>query len=191
VVVKDVMSSNVAAVGPDVSVAVAARTMRDRGVGCLPVVEQGQVIGMITDRDLVERALAEGLDAYKTAVHSVMAAAPMSCRAHQAVDEAHQIMMRRQVSYLPVLNERGRLVGVLSYGDLAGHRPRCRPHAVRFFKKMSTSSGHQRNVAVGTVYLSPATRKEDIPAAAIRRFEHDHKVAPWNQLADGYEVVDE
>ena len=190
-VVKDVMSSNVAAVGPDVSVAVAARTMRDRGVGCLPVVEQGQVIGMITDRDLVERALAEGLDAYKTAVHSVMAAAPMSCRAHQAVDEAHQIMMRRQVSYLPVLNERGRLVGVLSYGDLAGHRPRCRPHAVRFFKKMSTSSGHQRNVAVGTVYLSPATRKEDIPAAAIRRFERDHKVAPWNQLADGYEVVDE
>jgi CBS domain-containing protein len=190
VVVKDVMSSNVAAVGPDVSVAVAARTMRDRGVGCLPVLEQGQLIGMITDRDLVERALAEGLDAYKTAVHAVMAAAPISCLAHQTVEEAHQMMVRRQVGYLPVLNERGRLVGVLSYGDLAGHRPRCRPHEVRFFRRMSTSSGRQHKVAVGTVYLSPATRAEDIPAAAIRSFERDRKIEPWSQLADGYEVVD-
>jgi CBS domain-containing protein len=189
VVVKDVMSSNVAAVGPDVSVAVAARVMRDRGVGCLPVLEQGQLIGMVTDRDLVERALAEGLDAYKTAVHAVMAAAPMSCRAHETVEEAHQMMVRRQVGYLPVLNERGRLVGVLSYGDIAGHRPRCRPHEVRFFRKMSTSSGRQHKVAVGTVYLSPATRAEDIPAAAIRRFERDRKIEPWSQLADGYEVV--
>ncbi|MGH6921252.1 MAG: CBS domain-containing protein [Geminicoccaceae bacterium] len=189
-VVKDLMTSNVAAVGPDVSVAVAARTMRNRGVGCLPVVEQGQVVGLITDRDLVERALAEGLDAHKTAVHSVMSAAPMSCLASQAVEEAHQMMTRRQVKYLPVLSDRGRLVGVLSYGDLAGHRPKCRPHEVRFFKKMSTSSGHQRNVALGTVYLSPATRKEEIPAAAIRRFERDHKVEPWSQLADGYEVVE-
>ena len=188
-VVKDVMTSNVAAVGPGVSVAVAARTMRDRGVGCLPVVEQGQVIGMITDRDLVERVLAEGLDAYKTAVHSVMSAAPASCRPHQAVEEAHEMMMRRQVTHLPVLNERGRLVGVLSYGDVAGHRPRCRPQAVRFFRKMSTSSGHQRNVPVGTVYLSPATSREEIPAAAISSFERDYKVAPWSQLADGYEVV--
>lgn len=188
--VKEVMTANVAAVGPDVSVAVAARTMRDRCVGCLPVVEQGQVIGMVTDRDLVERALAEGLDAYKTAVRSIMSGAPVSCLAHQTVEEAHQKMTRRQVSYLPVLNERGRLVGVLSYGDLAGHRPRCRPHEVRFFKQVSTSSGHQHNVALGTVYLSPATRKEDIPAAAIRRFERDHKVEPWSQLADGYEVVD-
>jgi CBS domain-containing protein len=190
VVIRDVMTSNVAAVGPDVSVAVAARMMRDRSVGCLPVVEQGQVIGMITDRDLVERALADGLDAYKTAVHAVMSTAPISCLAHQTVEEAHQMMKRRQVSYLPVLNDRGRLVGVLSYGDLAGHRPRCRPHEVRFFKKMSTSSGQQRKVAIGRVYLSPATSEEDIPAAAIRRFERDHKIEPWSQLADGYEVVD-
>jgi CBS domain-containing protein len=190
VVVRDAMTSNVAAVGPDVSVAVAARMMRNRSVGCLPVVEQGQVIGMVTDRDLVERVLAEGLDAYKTAVHSVMSAAPMSCRAHQTVEEAHQMMMRRRVSYLPVLNDRGRLVGVLSYGDLAGHRPRSRPYEVRFFKKMSTSSGRQHNVAVGTVYLSPATSEEDIPAAAIRSFERERKVEPWSQLADGYEVVE-
>jgi hypothetical protein len=54
---------------------------------------------------------------------------------------------------------------------------------------MSSSSGHQHNVEVGTVYLSPATKKEDVPEAAIRRFERDHRVEPWTQLADSYEVV--
>ena len=78
--VKDVMSSNVATVGPNTSVAVAARAMRHRVVGCLPVLEQGQVIGMVTDRDLVERALAEGLDAHATAVRSVMSAVRSSAR---------------------------------------------------------------------------------------------------------------
>ena len=190
-VVKDVMTADVAAIGPDVPVAVAARMMRDRCVGCLPVVEQGKVIGMITDRDLVERALAEGLDAHKTVVHAVMSAAPMACRPDQAVEEAREAMTRRQITHLPVLNERGRLVGVLSYGDLAGHRPKSRPHAVRFYRKMSTSSGHLHKVAVGTVYISPATSVEDVPAAAIRSFERDRKVEPWSQLADGYEMVDE
>jgi CBS domain-containing protein len=187
--VREVMSSDVAAVNPSISVAVAARVMRDRVVGCLPVVEQGQLIGMITDRDLVERVVAEGLDAYRTSVRAAMSAAPISCSADHRAETARQIMEESWIKHLPVLGARGELVGVLAYGDLAGHRPKCRPHAVRFFRKMSSSSGHQHNVEVGMVYLSPATKKEDIPRVAIRRFERDHHVDPWTQLADSYEVV--
>jgi CBS domain-containing protein len=189
VLVKDVMSSDVAAVGPNVSVAVAARVMRDRVVGCLPVVERGQPIGMITDRDLVERVVAEGLDAYRTAARVAMSAMPIACSADHPAEAARQLMEANQIKHLLVLGARGELVGVLAYGDLAGHRPKCRPHAVRFFRKMSSSSGHQHNVEVGTVYLSPATKKEDVPEVAIRRFERDHHVEPWTQLADSYEVV--
>lgn len=189
--VKEVMSSNVAAVDPNTSVAVAARAMRRRVVGCLPVLEQGQVIGMVTDRDLVERVLAEGLDAHATTVRAVMSAAPVFCSAHQPIDEARRLMVDHRIKHLAVLGPHGEMVGMLAYGDVVGRRPKCRPQEVRFYRKMSTSSGHQHKVAIGTVWLSPAIKTEDVSAAAIRSFERDHKVVAWTQLADGYEVVDD
>ena len=63
--VKDVMKREVATVGPDASVALAARVMRDQDVGCLPVLEREQLIGMITDRDIVVRGVADGLDPHR------------------------------------------------------------------------------------------------------------------------------
>ena len=100
-------------------------------------------------------------------------------------------MADNRIKHLAVLGSHGEMVGVLAYGDVVGHRPRYRPQEVRFYRKMSTSSGHQHKVAIGTVWLSSAITKENVSAAAIRSFERDHKVGAWTQLADGYEVVDD
>jgi CBS domain-containing protein len=72
VLVKDVMKREVATVGPDASLGSVARAMRDHDVGCLPVLENGRLIGMITDRDIVVRGVAEGLDPHRAIVREAM-----------------------------------------------------------------------------------------------------------------------
>jgi CBS domain-containing protein len=191
VLIKDLMRRNVGAVQPATSLAIAARRMRDEDVGCLPVLDGGRLLGLITDRDIVIRAVAADVDVGRATVRDAMSAGAVFCFADQSADEVQQLMLDHQVNRLPVLDRRNRLVGLLSLGDIAGHRPKCRPHEVRFYKTMRTSSGHARDIAVATVYLSPAVRKEDLAAAAIRRFEQDRGGSPWGQHADGYEVVEQ
>jgi CBS domain-containing protein len=187
--VKDVMSPGVATVDPATSLTLAARQMRDRAIGCLPVVEGDQLVGMITDRDVVIRSLADGLDAHRTPVRAAMSAVALSCFADQTVEDAQQIMTDNRIKHLPVLNRRNRLVGILSHADIVGRGPKCKPRQVRFYKNVSTNSGQVRHVSMATIYLSPAVKKEDVAAAAIRKFEGDQRIEPWSQLADGYEIV--
>ena len=187
--VKDVMTPGVITVDPAAPLTLAARQMRDRAIGCLPVVEGSRLVGMITDRDVVIRSLADGLDAHRTQVQTVMSADPLSCFADQTVEQAQQIMTDNRIKHLPVLDRRKRLVGILSHADVAGRGPRCRPRQVRFYKNMNTSSGQPRHVSMATVYLSPAGKREDVAAAAIRKFERDQRIEPWSRMADGYEIV--
>lgn len=187
--VKEVMSPGVIIVDPAASLTLAARQMRDRAVGCLPVVDGNRLVGMITDRDVVIRSLADGLDPHRTQVQTVMSADPLCCFADQTVEQAQHIMTDNRIKHLPVLDRRKRLVGILSHADVAGRGPRCKPHQVRFYKNVSTSSGPPRHVSMTTIYLSPAVRQEDVEAAAIRKFERDQRIEPWSRLADGYEIV--
>jgi CBS domain-containing protein len=189
VLIKDLMRRNVGAVQPETPLGIAARRMRDDDVGCLPVLERGRLLGLITDRDIVTRAVAADAHVERATVRDVMSAGAVFCFADQTADEAQRLMLDHQVNRLPVLDRRNRLVGLVSLGDIAGQRPKCRPHEVRFYKTVTTSSGHARDVAVATVYLSPAVSKEELAAAAIRRFEQDRGGSPWGEHADGYEVV--
>jgi CBS domain-containing protein len=186
--VQDVMTPQVDVVAPGDALVVAARRMRDQDVACLPVMERGRLIGVVTARDLVVRGLAENVDASRATVRDAMSTVALSCFADQSVDEAHEVMVRNQVKRLPVLDRRRRLVGMVSLGDIVGHAPRGRPRQVTFYKRMTDSLGHGRDVSMATVYLSPAIRKEDAVPAAIRKFEADHNVKPWDRLADRYEV---
>jgi CBS-domain-containing membrane protein len=127
------------------------------------VLERGRLLGLITDRDIVIRAVAAAVDVERATVRDAMSAGAVVCFADQTADEAQQLMLDHQVIRLPVLDRRNRLVGLVSLGDIAGHRPKCRPHEVRFYKTMTTSSGHARDVAVATVYLSPAVSRQDLP----------------------------
>jgi CBS domain-containing protein len=188
--VSDLMRRTVATTGPDASLALAARMMRDQDIGCLPVLERERLVGMITDRDIAVRGVAEGLDPYRAIVREVMSTAAVAVFEHDTVDAAHDLMAAHLIKHLPVLDRRERLVGLLALRDISGTFAKCRPHQVTFYKRLASSSGHVRKVEVARVYLSPAVRKGDWEAAAVARFERDRGLARWDQAADLYELED-
>ena len=186
--VKDVMKREVATVGPDASLGSAARMMRDQDVGCLPVLENGRLIGMITDRDIVVRGVAEGLDPHRAIVREAMSANAIACSAEHTVDQARALMAANLIKHLPVLDEGERVVGLVALRDITGQFAKCKPHEVTFYKRLANSSGHVRNVEVAKVYLSPAIKKDDVVPAALAKFAQDRRLARWDQAADEYEL---
>jgi CBS domain-containing protein len=107
-----------ATISPSAPCAVAARHMRDEGMGSLVVVEGNQTVGMITDRDLVVRVLAPGLDPEKVLVGEAMSERPIFVTEGQDAAEVLRLMRDLTVRRIPVLNERRALVGVVSLDDL-------------------------------------------------------------------------
>src|SRR5438094_6512110 len=116
---KDIMTPNPRCVSPDDSLQEAARTMGDLDVGPVPVCDQDRLAGMITDRDITVRAVAEGKDPRTTKVREVMTGEIIYAFEDQDVQEAARTMQERQVRRLVVLNRDKRLVGIVSLGDLA------------------------------------------------------------------------
>lgn len=115
---KDIMSKDVQCVAPDASLGAVAIRMRELDVGSLPVCADGRLTGMITDRDIVIRGLANG-HGEATMVANVMTPGVVWCFEDDKVDEAAKLMQDRQIRRLPVLNQDKKLVGIVSLGDLA------------------------------------------------------------------------
>ena len=115
--VQDVMSRDVQFVSPEQPIAEAARMMLEADTGALPVGDQDQVTGMITDRDIAIRAVAEGKGPDAT-VREVMTQDVKYCFEDDDVDQVTRNMAENQVRRLPVLNRDKRLVGIISLGDL-------------------------------------------------------------------------
>jgi len=116
---KDLMSGQVVTVGPEETVAVAARTLARCNIGSLPVCgADGAVKGLITDRDLVIRCIASGKRPEDTKVREVMTTGLTCGTPEMEIREAAQLMGRKQIRRLPVV-EQGRLCGMVSLGDLA------------------------------------------------------------------------
>lgn len=116
--VKKAMTDSVKIVSPDQSIREAAQLMAQLDCGCLPVGEQGRLVGMITDRDIAVRAVAEGMS-LKTPIRDVMSPEVKYCFEDAEIDEVAQNMADIKVRRLPVLNQQKRLVGILSLGDVA------------------------------------------------------------------------
>jgi CBS domain-containing protein len=185
--VKDAMTPHVDAVAPDTPLDVAAQRMRNKNVGCLPVAEGDRLVGMVTDRDLVVRALAEGHGPRST-VREVMSSQVLCCHADQPVEEAARLMEEHGVRRLVVLDREDRPLGVVSLYDLSGGGLRTEPHEVTFYREVVDSTGHPREVNIATVRVTGCRGKEDAEAAAIASFERDHDVRAWSDLAKGYKV---
>jgi CBS domain-containing protein len=117
--VKDLMTAHAEWVGADTPVREVAKKMRDKGIGCLPVGENDKLIGMITDRDITCRAVADGLDLSKVKARDVMSKGITWCFEDQSDMEATKIMQKKNIRHLPILNRAKRIVGMLSFGDLA------------------------------------------------------------------------
>ncbi|HET9324979.1 MAG TPA: CBS domain-containing protein [Gaiellaceae bacterium] len=116
--IRDAMTPTARAVSPQQSLVDAAKMMRDEDVGALPVVEDGRVVGMVTDRDIVVRAVAEGRDSAAVKAGEVASREVVAVEPEQDLDEALNLMARHRVRRLPVV-EQGRLVGVLAQADVA------------------------------------------------------------------------
>jgi CBS domain-containing protein len=117
--VKGLMVSDVVTIGPSATLAQAARMMRDQNVGILPVIHDTKLVGVITDRDLVVRALAEGADPTLTVVGEFASAEPICVRPDTEIDEAMEVMAACQVGRLPVVNYNNELVGIVTLSSLA------------------------------------------------------------------------
>ena len=116
--VSDVMTAQVATATPGSTVADVARMMAKIESGAVPVTDDGKVVGLITDRDIVIRVVAEDLP-LSTAVADVMTQAVETCREDDNVADAAAKMGARQLRRLVVLDEGGDLAGILSLGDIA------------------------------------------------------------------------
>jgi CBS domain-containing protein len=120
--IQEAMTPNPTTIEPVTTAREAARTMKSEDVGALPIVEDGKLVGMITDRDLAIRVLAEGKEA-ETPVGKIASKDVVTVDPQQPLDEAARLMAEHQIRRLPIVEEDGRLVGILAQADVAqtGH----------------------------------------------------------------------
>lgn len=117
--IREVMTTNPRTVDPTTPIVDAARMMRDEDVGPIPIVENNQCAGILTDRDIVLRVVAEGRDPAATTVGDVASRGVITIDPEQTLDEAARLMAQHQVRRLPVCEEDGNLVGIIAQADLA------------------------------------------------------------------------
>ena len=116
--VRDAMTQDARSIGASASVVEAARLMREQHIGSLPVTEDERLVGMITDRDITTRVVAESVVPETTSVEDVYSRDLISVEPDNGLDEALQLMARHQVRRLAVV-ENGRLVGMVAQADIA------------------------------------------------------------------------
>ncbi len=129
---RDIMSKDPACCLAGESTAKAAQVMRDRNVGILPIVRDRQdkdLIGVVTDRDLALKVVAEGRDPNHTIIASVMSHPPIVCSPDDAYQKTLRTMERLQIRRVPVVDYAGRLLGMVSQADIALRVPDARETA--------------------------------------------------------------
>ncbi|HET7456536.1 MAG TPA: CBS domain-containing protein [Gemmatimonadaceae bacterium] len=119
---QDIMSKNPATVTPSTRVRQAALVMKKEDVGVVPVVEEGangkRLVGVLTDRDIAIRLVADGKNADECEVRELMSANPKTARADDDVAKVMDLMGREQVRRVPIVDERGSLVGIVAQADV-------------------------------------------------------------------------
>ena len=126
--ISEVMSSDVQTISPDATIEEAAQEMRDGDFGLLPVGDEEQLLGVITDRDIAIRAVAEGRGP-STPVSEIMSEGVIWVHEDDSIEEAAEIMSDNQIRRLPVVNAEQRLVGIVSLEDFAVDRSDIGPVA--------------------------------------------------------------
>ena len=119
--IRDAMTSNPSNVEMSSPIIEAARLMKTEDVGSIPVTEGDRLVGIVTDRDIAIRVVAEGKDVQKVTVGEIASKELVTVDPQQNLDEALRLMAQHQVRRLPVVEEDGRLVGILAQADVAQH----------------------------------------------------------------------
>jgi CBS domain-containing protein len=142
--ITEVMTSNPCTIDADKSVAYAAKMMRDEDVGLAPIVEGKKLVGMLTDRDIATRVAAQGRDPEQVKVREVASKKLVTIDPQQDLDEALRIMAKHQIRRLPVVEEDGRLVGVVAQADIA--RKGDDAKTGRLVEEISDSGGQMSSI---------------------------------------------
>lgn len=116
--IKDVMTANVKTVGAETAAQTAATVMAAENIGSIPVIENDKLVGMLTDRDITTRLVAQQRDASKTPVSAIMSGDLRYCFDTDDCDEVARNMAQERILRLPVVNSEKQLVGIVSAGDL-------------------------------------------------------------------------
>jgi CBS domain-containing protein len=117
--VESIMHKGVEWVSPDTTIAAVAKKMQQFDIGAIPVGENDRLIGMVTDRDIAIRGLANGKDPSKLTARDVMTKGVIYCRDNEDVEEAARTMESKQIRRLPVIDANKRMVGMISLGDVS------------------------------------------------------------------------
>ena len=117
--VEKMMHKGVEWVSPDTSIVALAKKMQQFDIGAIPVGENDRLIGMVTDRDVVIRGVADGKDPSKLTARDVMTKGVIYCRDSEDVDEVARITESKQIRRLPVIDANKRMVGMISLGDVS------------------------------------------------------------------------
>lgn len=122
--VEQAMHKGASCVSPDAPIAEIARLMKKDDIGAVPVCENDRLVGMITDRDMALRLLSNGADPKSQTARDVMTKGIIYCRSDQSIEDAIHLMEDKKVRRLPVINDKKRLVGMLSLSDISHHASR-------------------------------------------------------------------
>ncbi len=117
----EIMTSTPSTTTPDASLQDAARLMKEQDVGLIPVVEangSGKLVGVITDRDIAIRVVADGRETKGTKVSEAMSGMPHTCGANDSVDSVMELMGKEQLRRVPIIDENGNLVGIVAQADI-------------------------------------------------------------------------
>lgn len=121
--VRDMMHKGVEIVAPDTLVTKLAQTMRENDIGAIPVGTNGKLVGMVTDRDIAVRAVANGTEISQLTAHDVMTKGVVCCRDTARVRDVVQIMEAKKIRRVPVTDEKDQVVGMISLGDISDAVP--------------------------------------------------------------------
>jgi CBS domain-containing protein len=133
---KDIMKKPVVSCREIETIQIASQKMRDSNIGFLPICSvDGRVVGVLTDRDIALRAVADGLDTRETSIARVMTRQVISCRKEHDLRFAEQLMVKNQKSRILVVDEEARPTGVISLSDIAKHD---RAFAAETMRQVST-----------------------------------------------------
>jgi CBS domain-containing protein len=130
-----IKGTHVLSIGPGASVLDAALLMNEHKTGCLVVIDSSRVEGIITERDILQKVVAQRRDPGQTPVREVMTTAVVCGQMHTSVEEARGVMKNRRIRHLPIVDDQGQLCGLISIGDLNAYETNSQEMTIQLLKE--------------------------------------------------------
>ena len=144
--INECMCQDVCFVKPDCKVYDAARIMNENHIGCIPICDdEKNVVGVITDRDIVLRTVACDKDAKTTPVSEIMTTNVYTCECEQEIQEAQELMAKNQIRRIPIVDSSSKMVGILTTGDLINNNNLKEQNVTQTMQNICDCDGNIKN----------------------------------------------